>query len=84
MLAMAPDYDNLTVIQKVEVFRHALNGTSGESYYLWLHPSQLHKDLFVLQVCLLEATEKLPLCLMQNAIIAKVVLCLLNIFMMPC
>ena len=84
MLAMAPDYDNLTVIQKVEVFRHALDGTSGESYSLWLHPLQLHKDLFVLQVCLLKATEKLPLCLMQIAIIAKDVLCFLNILIKSC
>lgn len=29
MLGMAPDYDNLTVIQKVEVFEHALDSTSG-------------------------------------------------------
>lgn len=31
MLGMAPDYDHLTVIQKVEVFRHALDSTSGET-----------------------------------------------------
>ncbi len=31
MLGMAPDYDNLTVIQKVEVFEHALDSTSGTS-----------------------------------------------------
>ena len=30
MLGMAPDYENLTVIQKVEVFEHALESTSGE------------------------------------------------------
>ena len=29
MLGMAPDYENLTVIQKVEVFEHALESTSG-------------------------------------------------------
>ena len=29
MLGMAPDYDHLTVIQKVEVFQHALESTSG-------------------------------------------------------
>ena len=29
MLGMAPDYDHLTVIQKVEVFEHALESTSG-------------------------------------------------------
>jgi FKBP12-rapamycin complex-associated protein len=31
MLGMAPDYDHLTVIQKVEVFEHALDSTSGEA-----------------------------------------------------
>lgn len=29
MLGMAPDYDHLTVIQKVEVFEHAMDSTSG-------------------------------------------------------
>lgn len=29
MLGMAPDYDHLTIIQKVEVFEHALDSTSG-------------------------------------------------------
>jgi hypothetical protein len=29
MLGMAPDYDFLCVIQKVEVFEHALDSTSG-------------------------------------------------------
>lgn len=29
MLGMAPDYDQLSVIQKVEVFEHALDSTSG-------------------------------------------------------
>ena len=30
MLGMAPDYDHLTVIQKVEVFRHALESTPSK------------------------------------------------------
>ena len=30
MLGMAPNYDNLTIIQKVEVFEHALESTPGE------------------------------------------------------
>ena len=30
MLGMAPDYDHLMVIQKVEVFQHALDSTSGQ------------------------------------------------------
>ncbi|KDD76204.1 FAT domain-containing protein, partial [Helicosporidium sp. ATCC 50920] len=38
MLGMAPDYDHLTVIQKVEVFQHALDSTSGDDLHkvLWL------------------------------------------------
>ena len=38
MLGMAPDFDHLTVIQKVEVFEHALESTSGEDLnrVLWL------------------------------------------------
>ncbi|KAI9303923.1 armadillo-type protein [Cunninghamella echinulata] len=38
MLQMAPDYDNLTVIQKVEVFQFAFEKTSGQDLYrvLWL------------------------------------------------
>lgn len=33
MLGMAPDYDHLTVIQKVEVFEYALDSTSGEDLH---------------------------------------------------
>lgn len=38
MLQMAPDYDNLTVMQKVEVFQYALDNTPGQDLYrvLWL------------------------------------------------
>ncbi|KAK9806197.1 hypothetical protein WJX72_004970 [[Myrmecia] bisecta] len=38
MLGMAPDFDHLTIIQKVEVFEHALDSTSGEDVHkvLWL------------------------------------------------
>ncbi|KAI8062483.1 armadillo-type protein [Gongronella butleri] len=38
MLQMAPDYDNLTVMQKVEVFQFAFEKTSGQDLYrvLWL------------------------------------------------
>lgn len=38
MLQMAPDYDNLTLMQKVEVFEYALNHTGGQDLYkvLWL------------------------------------------------
>ena len=33
MMGMAPDHDHLTVIQKVEVFEHALDSTSGEDLH---------------------------------------------------
>ncbi|KAK9800335.1 hypothetical protein WJX73_004666 [Symbiochloris irregularis] len=38
MLGMAPDYDHLPLINKVEVFQHALDSTSGEDLHsvLWL------------------------------------------------
>lgn len=38
MLQMAPDYDNLTLLQKVEVFTYALDNTKGQDLYkvLWL------------------------------------------------
>ena len=35
---MAPDYDNLALLQKVEVFEYALENTTGQDLYkiLWL------------------------------------------------
>ncbi|EIW52012.1 atypical/PIKK/FRAP protein kinase [Trametes versicolor FP-101664 SS1] len=38
MLQMAPDYENLTFLQKVEVFEYALENTTGQDLYriLWL------------------------------------------------
>ncbi|CAL1276555.1 unnamed protein product [Larinioides sclopetarius] len=38
MLRMAPDYDHLTLMQKVEVFEHALKNTNGDDLakLLWL------------------------------------------------
>ncbi|KAJ5094952.1 Serine/threonine-protein kinase tor2 [Penicillium argentinense] len=38
MLQMAPDYDSLTVMQKVEVFGYAMDNTTGKDLYrvLWL------------------------------------------------
>ena len=33
MLGMAPDYDHLPVINKVEVFEYALESTSGEDLH---------------------------------------------------
>ena len=40
MLGLAPDYDNLMVIQKVEIFEHALDSTSGED----LHKARVRHD----------------------------------------
>jgi serine/threonine-protein kinase mTOR len=38
MVQMAPEYDNLSLIQKIEVFEHALENTTGQDLYkvLWL------------------------------------------------
>ncbi|CEP63160.1 phosphatidylinositol kinase-related protein kinase TOR1 LALA0_S07e03752g [Lachancea lanzarotensis] len=38
MLQMAPDYDNLTLLQKIEVFTYALDNTRGQDLHkvLWL------------------------------------------------
>lgn len=38
MLQMAPDYDSLTHLQKIEVFKYALDNTTGQDLYrvLWL------------------------------------------------
>jgi FKBP12-rapamycin complex-associated protein len=38
MLQMAPDYQHLTLMQKVEVFEYALANTTGQDLYkvLWL------------------------------------------------
>jgi len=38
MLQMAPDFDNLTLMQKVEVFSYAMDNTTGKDLYrvLWL------------------------------------------------
>lgn len=38
MLQMAPDYDSLTHLQKIEVFTYALDNTRGQDFYriLWL------------------------------------------------
>lgn len=38
MLQMAPDYDNLTLLQKIEVFQYAMDNTTGQdlAQVLWL------------------------------------------------
>jgi hypothetical protein len=49
MLQMAPDYQHLTLMQKVEVFEYALANTTGQDLYkvLWLK-SQNSEVCFVL------------------------------------
>lgn len=46
---MAPDYDHLTLMQKVEVFEHAVNNTAGDDLakLLWLKSpsSEVHSTL---------------------------------------
>jgi FKBP12-rapamycin complex-associated protein len=38
MLQMAPDYDHMMLMQKIEVFEYALDNTTGQDLYrvLWL------------------------------------------------
>lgn len=38
LFQMAPDYDHLTLMEKVEVFEHAVNNTAGDDLakLLWL------------------------------------------------
>ena len=49
MLQMAPDYQHLTLMQKVEVFEYALANTTGQDLYkvLWLK-SQNSEVCFVI------------------------------------
>jgi hypothetical protein len=48
---MAPDYENLTLIQKMEVFQCALDNTNGNDLYkvLWLKSknSEVHPALSI-------------------------------------
>lgn len=54
---MAPDYDHLTLMEKVEVFEHAVNNTAGDDLakLLWLKsPSSEVKQCF----CLTDSCHK--------------------------
>lgn len=48
---MAPDYDHLTLMEKVEVFEHAVNNTAGDDLakLLWLKSpsSEVRSTVFV-------------------------------------
>lgn len=49
VVQMAPDYDHLTLMEKVEVFEHAVNNTAGDDLakLLWLKsPSSEVRLLF--------------------------------------
>lgn len=52
---MAPDYDHLTLMEKVEVFEHAVNNTAGDDLakLLWLKSpsSEVCSSLFTLIPC---------------------------------
>ena len=54
---MAPDYENLTLMQKVEVFQCALDNTTGQDLYkvLWLKSKNSEVPLLVDVVLLLAA-----------------------------
>ncbi len=49
---MAPDYDHLTLMEKVEVFEHAVNNTAGDDLakLLWLKSpsSEVRHSAFLL------------------------------------
>jgi hypothetical protein len=49
MLQMAPDYDNLTLIQKVEAFEYALESTKGQDLdkILWLKSKSAEVSLLL-------------------------------------
>ena len=46
---MAPDYDHLTLMQKVEVFEHALSNTNGDDLakLLWLKSPSSEVNIFM-------------------------------------
>jgi FKBP12-rapamycin complex-associated protein len=54
MLKMAPDYDNLTLLQKVEVFEYALEKTDGQDLYrvLWLKSRNSEVIIYILYMLL--------------------------------
>lgn len=55
-LQMAPDYDHLTLMEKVEVFEHAVNNTAGDDLakLLWLKSpsSEVCSSLLTLIPCI--------------------------------
>ena len=64
---MAPEYDHLTVLQKVEVFEHAISHTDGDDLakVLWLKSPSSEVSLIVprfhwcVYVCLLNVGHRL-------------------------
>lgn len=62
---MAPDYDHLTLMEKVEVFEHAVNNTAGDDLakLLWLKSPSSEVCVFaVVYLCLCVChRSKLPI-----------------------
>lgn len=58
MLGMAPDYDHLMVMQKVEVFEHALEGTAGDD----LHKVRMSCNVLCMTLCNVLCFLVLALC----------------------
>lgn len=50
---MAPDYDHLTLMEKVEVFEHAVNNTAGDDLakLLWLKSPSSEVKCFTSLLC---------------------------------
>lgn len=59
---MAPDYDHLTLMEKVEVFEHAVNNTAGDDLakLLWLKSpsSEVCSSFFLCLVTVVPAESK--------------------------
>lgn len=64
---MAPDYDHLTLMEKVEVFEHAVNNTAGDDLakLLWLKSpsSEVCSSVFTLTPCNFSPPESSEKCI---------------------
>lgn len=58
-LQMAPDYDHLTLMQKVEVFEHAVNNTAGDDLakLLWLKSPSSEVNSAHIMACVWQAAK---------------------------
>lgn len=57
---MAPDYDNLSLLQKVEVFEYALENTTGQDLYkvLWLKSKNSEVGRVLIRICMAFPSSK--------------------------